>query len=74
MYTLELNHKDVIVSHGDWLAGPQVLSGWTWQAELVRQLIAERDELRARLAAIEAQPTVGWIADSGELIARPEAK
>jgi hypothetical protein len=24
-----------------------VLPGWTWHAELVRQLIAERDDLRA---------------------------
>ena len=43
---------------------------------LLRPLIAERDTLRARLAAIDNAPTVGWIADSGELIARPakEAK
>ena len=73
MFTIELQGKDVIVSHPS-SPEPRVLSGWTWHAELVRQLIAERDQLRTRLAAIDAQPTVGWIADSGELIARPEAK
>ena len=43
-------------------------------ADCARRVLRERDELRARLAAIDAAPTVGWIADSGELIARPEAK
>ena len=40
------------------------------------RLCNQNDELRARLAAIDNAPTVGWIADSGELIARPakEAK
>jgi hypothetical protein len=56
-YTVEVNGKDVIVSHPS-SPEPKVLAGWTWHAELVRQLIAERDQLRARLAAIDAAPTV----------------
>jgi hypothetical protein len=53
----------------------------TTAREVVGYVIAERDSAKlraeraeARLAAIDNAPTVGWIADSGELIARPEAK
>jgi hypothetical protein len=80
-FTVDLNGKDVLVSHPS-SPEPRVLPGWTWHAELVRQLIAERDELqqlltdgaslnialinerdrlRARLAAIDAAPTVAVI-------------
>jgi hypothetical protein len=45
-YSVELNGKDVLVSHPS-SPEPKVLPGWTWHAELVRQLIAERDELLA---------------------------
>jgi hypothetical protein len=47
MYTLTLQGKDIIVTHPQWQTEPQVIAGWTWHAELVRQLIAERDALRA---------------------------
>ena len=46
MYTIDMNGKDVLVSHPS-SPEPKVLPGWTWHAELVRQLIAERDELRS---------------------------
>ena len=54
-YSIEMNGKDVIVSHPQWHSGPQVMPGWTWQAALVRQLIAERDEARAAIARIESE-------------------
>ena len=50
-YTVELQGKDVIVSHPS-SPEPKVLAGWTWHADLVRQLIAERDELRAQIAQL----------------------
>jgi hypothetical protein len=50
MFTIEVNGKDVLVSHPS-SPEPRVLSGWTWHAELVRQLIAERDELLAKLSS-----------------------
>ena len=50
-YRVELNGKDVVVSHPNWISEPQVLASWTWHAELVRQLIAERD---ARIAEYES--------------------
>jgi hypothetical protein len=53
-FTVELNGKDVLVSHPS-SPEPKVLPGWTWHAELVRQLIAERDEARAELARIESK-------------------
>ncbi len=52
-YTVEISGKDVIVSHPS-SPEPKVLAGRTWHAELVRQLIAERDELRAECEVLRA--------------------
>jgi hypothetical protein len=49
-FTVSLNGKDVLVSHPS-SPEPKVLPGWTWHAELVRQLIDEREELIAKLSS-----------------------
>ena len=46
-FTTELQGRDVVVYHPNWTDGPKLLAGWSWHAELVRQLIAERDAFRA---------------------------
>ena len=67
MFTVEINGKDVLVSHPS-SPEPKVLPGWTWHADLVRQLIAERDELRARLAAIDEAPTAAIVDKAGPML------
>jgi hypothetical protein len=67
-YTVELNGKDVLVSHPS-SPEPKVLPGWTWHAELVRQLIAERDELQ-QLLADGASLNIALINERDQLRAR----
>ena len=70
MFTIELQGKDVIVSHPS-SPEPRVLPGWTWHAELVRRLIAERDELQ-KLLADGASLNIALIKERDELRADAE--
>lgn len=58
-YTFEVGKSGTVKAIHE-LGAVELVPHWTWQAAAIRQLIAERDQLRARLAAIDAAPTVAW--------------
>lgn len=61
-YTFEIGKSGAVKAIHD-LGADEIAPHWTWQAVAIRQLIAERDQLRTRLAEIEKAPTVAVIKD-----------